>query len=201
LPTSLSGRVSLDTAQVAWRLSLAEETPLLIDAVSNDIDTVLTLYDAGGNPMYENDDHADASGANSRLAEALPAGDWCLAVRPYDAAATGNVLVVVAAPGPDVVLGGGAYFGGGDDGGLGGADMGGCGDLSVLPVLADGLTAGFAPAMWEDLVDENGRKDFRISMAEGMSVQVDAGSDMLDTVLASMTPRATCCSRTTTIPT
>ncbi len=182
LPTSLSGRVSADNGQVAWRLTLTEETALLIDAVSNDIDTVLTLYDTAGDPAYENDDHPDASGANSRLAEALPAGEWCLAVRPYDVSSTGNVLVVMAAPGPDVELGGGAYFGGG--GGFGGPDAGGCGDLSALPVLAEDLTSGFSPWIWDYFVEENGRADFRLSLAEGMSVQIDAGSDELDTVLA-----------------
>ncbi len=181
LPTSLSGRISPDTGQVAWRLSLTEDTALLIDAVSNDLDTVLTLYDGAGTPAYENDDHPDASGANSRLAEALPAGDWCLAVRPYDAAASGNVLVVMAAPGPDVVLGGGAFMGG--PGNFGGTDLGGCGDLWVLPVLAEGLRAGFAPMVWDDVVDENGRADYRMSLAEDLSVQIDAGADVLDTVL------------------
>jgi hypothetical protein len=182
LPTSLSGRVSADNGQVAWRLTLTEETALLIDAVSNDIDTVLTLYDTAGDPAYENDDHPDASGANSRLAEALPAGEWCLAVRPYDVSSTGNVLVVMSAPGPDVELGGGAFFG--DGGGFGGPATGGCGDLSALPVLAEGLTSGFSPWIWDYFVEENGRADFRLSLMEGMSVQIDAGSDELDTVLA-----------------
>ena len=179
LPASLSGRVTSETGQVAWRFSLAADTPLLIDAVSNDIDTVLSLYDATGTLAYENDDHPEATGANSRLAEALPAGDWCLAVSPFDYTATGNVLVVAAAPPADMVLGGGAVTGGFD----GGSDTAGCGDLSALPVLAEGLTAGFAPWIWDWNVAENGRADFRLSLSEALDVQLDAGSPSLDTVL------------------
>jgi len=179
LPASLSGRVTAETGQVAWRFSLAADTPLLIDAVSNDIDTVLSLYDGTGTLAYENDDHPEATGANSRLAEALPAGDWCLAVSPYDQSTAGNVLVVAASPPADMVLGGGAVTGGFD----GGSDMAGCGDLGALPVLAEGLTSGFAPWIWDWTVSENGRADFRLSLSEPLEVQLDAGSPSLDTVL------------------
>jgi hypothetical protein len=180
LPASLSGRVAEDQGQVAWRFTLDAETPLLIDAVSNDIDTVLSLYDAAtGALAYENDDHPEATGSNSRLAEALPAGDWCLAVAPFDYTATGNVLVVAAAPPADMVLGGGAVSGGFD----GGSDLEGCGDLSALPVLAEGLTAGFSPWIWDWTVPENGRADFRLSLSEPLEVQLDAGSPSLDTVM------------------
>lgn len=179
LPASLSGRVAEGIGQVAWRFSLDAETPLLIDAVSNDIDTVLSLYDANGALAYENDDHPEATGSNSRLAEALPAGDWCLAVAPYDDTTTGNVLVVASAPPADMVLGGGAVSGGPD----GGTDLAGCGDLSALPVLAEGLAAGFAPQVWDWNVAENGRADFRLSLSEALEVQLDAGSPSLDTVM------------------
>ncbi|MCU0906943.1 MAG: DVUA0089 family protein [Rhodobacteraceae bacterium] len=179
LPASLSGRVAADVGQVAWRFTLEADTPLLIDAVSNDIDTVLSLYDASGALAYENDDHPEATGSNSRLAEALPAGNWCLAVAPYDYTTSGNVLVVAAAPPADMALGGGAVTGGFDSG----ADMAGCGDLSALPVLAEGLTAGFSPWIWDWNVAENGRADFRLSLSEPLDVQLDAGSPALDTVM------------------
>lgn len=70
------------TATGYYRFTLTQPTPLTLRATSNgDLDPYLTLYDANGGIVAEND---DADGLNSRLdfAADLPAGDYCIGVMP-----------------------------------------------------------------------------------------------------------------------
>lgn len=63
-----------------YRFSLTERTPLSFTLNNSDADPVLSLFDADGNLLEENDDF---QGLNSRidLADGLAAGDYCIGVR------------------------------------------------------------------------------------------------------------------------
>lgn len=77
------GNVTYAAQLGGFRITLPETTSLEIDALSEMIDTVLTVRDADGVLIAENDDHQDMSGSNSRISQSFSAGDYCLLVRPY----------------------------------------------------------------------------------------------------------------------
>jgi hypothetical protein len=101
-PAQVEGEVPVDLLEGWFSLSLAETTDLRIDARSSSIDTVLTLYDAAGGLLDENDDGPD--GTDSRLETTLDQGDYCVVVRGYgDAAGPFDLSVVPAGMAPPAV--------------------------------------------------------------------------------------------------
>lgn len=78
-----NGNVTYAAQSGAFRISLPEAATLRIDALSPSIDTVLSVRDADGALVTENDDHQDMSGGDSRIEQSFAAGDYCLVVKPY----------------------------------------------------------------------------------------------------------------------
>ncbi|MGZ9809249.1 DVUA0089 family protein [Pseudoroseicyclus sp. H15] len=79
---SLAGGVTVEAPvnQVAyWGFSLSGSQPVTITAANEMADPVITLYDAAGNWLAENDDY---DGLNSQIDMQMPlaAGDYCVAV-------------------------------------------------------------------------------------------------------------------------
>jgi hypothetical protein len=62
-----------------WSFTLSQDTPLTITAENEDADPVMTLLDADGNYINDNDDY---DGLNSRIeyVDGLAAGDYCLEI-------------------------------------------------------------------------------------------------------------------------
>lgn len=74
-----------------YRLDLSEPLDLRLTATSDVLDTVLGLYDADGNEIDGSDD-ADGLGTNSRITRnALPAGEYCVAVSPFSNEGSGQI--------------------------------------------------------------------------------------------------------------
>jgi hypothetical protein len=101
-PAQVQGEVPPDLLEGWFSLSLAEATDLRIDARSSSIDTVLTLYDATGGLLDENDDGPE--GTDSRLETMLDQGEYCVVVRGYaDAAGPFDLSVSPAGMAPPPV--------------------------------------------------------------------------------------------------
>ncbi len=82
-PLTLGQSVSNSwNAQSTYSLTLAEPMSVSFTAENEEADPILTLYDPSGNWLAENDDF---DGLNSRIdmADALPAGTYCIAVDLY----------------------------------------------------------------------------------------------------------------------
>jgi hypothetical protein len=78
LADGLSGSASVNE-NAFWSFSLTENTPLTITAENSDADPMMTLVDAGGGYIGDNDDF---DGLNSRLeyVDGLEAGSYCLEI-------------------------------------------------------------------------------------------------------------------------
>ena len=77
------GTIDVTSGLAAYRLSLAEAATLQIDAASQTFDTILSVHDMGGGLLWENDDHADTQGSDSRIREAFEPGEYCVVVKPF----------------------------------------------------------------------------------------------------------------------
>lgn len=82
LADGLSGTASV-TENAYWSFSLASDTPLTITAENEEADPVMTLLDAEGNYIDDNDDF---DGLNSRIeyTSGLAAGDYCIEINALD---------------------------------------------------------------------------------------------------------------------
>jgi hypothetical protein len=173
-----------ESGRADFSLSLAEGLSVQVDAGSDTLDTVLTVFDADGNLLFENDDHPEVIGSNSRVVERLEAGEYCVSVRGF-AGAGGEFAVSVAMPGEGPDLGGGA-----------GGGFGGAADPTVCTApgtvdLAAGLAPGFAAVALPGLVGADGPADFRLSASAAVELQLDAASDQIDTVMTLYTADGT----------
>lgn len=83
LANGLTGTASV-SENAFWSFSLAQDTPVSLTASNSDADPVMTLRDADGNYIDENDDF---DGLDSRIEYSdtgLAAGDYCIEVRALD---------------------------------------------------------------------------------------------------------------------
>jgi hypothetical protein len=82
LADGLMGTASVNE-NAYWSFTLDQETPLTLTAENEEADPVLTLLDAAGNYLNDNDDF---DGLNSRIeyVGGLEAGDYCLEVSAID---------------------------------------------------------------------------------------------------------------------
>ena len=166
-----------------WTLSLAVPMELQIDASSTAFDTVLSLLDARGAILAENDDFPGL-GTDSRIVRNLAAGDYCLSVRGFGGSGGTMTLAVAEAggqpgftptptPTPAPVPGPG----------FAGDPAGPCGDPAAVVDLGrmepggEGFTAS-------SQVPRDGRADWFVQLSAAMDLRIEArGADGLDTVL------------------
>lgn len=84
------------TSLRSYRISVAEQTVLQIDAGSQTFDTMLAVYGADGAGLWENDDHEDVTGSDSRIRETFEPGEYCVVVRPFGTSEGPFTLTVTA---------------------------------------------------------------------------------------------------------
>ncbi|WP_128255749.1 pre-peptidase C-terminal domain-containing protein [Falsirhodobacter deserti] len=97
---SAQGAIDPASSLGSFRLTLAEPATLQVDATSASFDTVLSIYDLNGARLWENDDHPDVEGSDSRIREPFEAGDYCVVVEPFSGTG-GEFSIAVTAEGDE----------------------------------------------------------------------------------------------------
>lgn len=97
---SVNGTIDPASSLRSYRLSLTDPLTLQIDAMSQTFDTMLAVHDMTGATLWENDDHADTQGSDSRILEAFEPGDYCVVVKPFSGS-EGSFALTVAVQGGD----------------------------------------------------------------------------------------------------
>jgi hypothetical protein len=154
-----------------YRMTLSEPQALRIDMSSDEFDTYLSLRLLDDSEVTSNDDH---DGSDSRIEQALDAGEYCVVAQGFGAGFGAFDLSILPAggapsPGPGPGIAGGAHP---------------CGNLSY-PVLAEGFSAVQAPVSVSGRVDD-GAPDARhlLTLAAETAVRIDLASSDFDAVLA-----------------
>lgn len=93
---SVSGSIDPSIGSQSYRVVLDAPAQLRIDAGSPEIDTLLTVRNADGELLFENDDHPEMPGTDSRIAESFEPGSYCVTVAPYSDG-TGTFTLALAA--------------------------------------------------------------------------------------------------------
>lgn len=148
---------------VEFTLDGAQEVTIRTESES--LDPALALYDSTGRLLEWDDDTGGA--LQALVAQALDPGTYCAQVRPATAAATEfERVVVLFEPGLPV------------------APPSACADPALTRDLGLGLAAPVSPVALDGMIEApQGRADFRLSLAEPLSLGIDAASGALDTVL------------------
>ena len=159
-PLAIDDTIEPGTGRRDFRLSLAEPLGLRIDLASGEFDTVLEVFDASGAQVAYNDDH---TGTDSRIEVALAPGDYCVVSRSFGG---GDGAFSMALSEAAVV-----------------ADALPCGDPDRTGLLAEGFGMSSYAAVSSEIDPDTLRSWYRLSLAEGMEVRLDAASSAIDTVL------------------
>ena len=136
---------------------------LQIDARSTALDTILSLTDAGGGLVAENDD--GPVGSDSRVVVDLQPGRYCLRIAGYDDTGGPFEIAMTDTPEPDRAY---APY---------------CGEPSFLSELPFAVGSGMGQQSLAASIAPNGRADFGFTVTDGTPIQFDAGSAALDTVM------------------
>ncbi|MDB6452889.1 PPC domain-containing protein [Falsirhodobacter sp. 20TX0035] len=97
----MEGTIDPATSLRSFRIAVTEPTVLQIDAGSQTFDTMLAVYGADGAGLWENDDHEDVMGSDSRIREAFEPGEYCVVVRPFGTSEGPFTLSVTAGDAPN----------------------------------------------------------------------------------------------------
>ena len=149
-----------------WRIEVTAPTEIQVDAKSTWFDTVLTLVDANGNVVVENDD--GPLNTDSRITRTLQPGSYCLAVAGYGGDGGEGELVISDSPEPDPV----------DSG-----TVPGCSDPTITSDLGTTIDTGTGIVSIPANIPANTRQDWRMDVAEEVQLRMDANSNIMDTVL------------------
>jgi hypothetical protein len=132
-----------------------------IDLASGEFDTVLEIFDATGGQVGSNDDF---SGTDSRIEQALSAGDYCVRARSFDGADGRFSLALSEADVAPPALP--------------------CGDPARTGVLAAGFGPGSGPAQVRGEVPADLLQGwFSLNLGSAADLRIDARSASIDTVL------------------
>lgn len=150
-----------------WRLEVLDTMDLQVDATSPQIDTVLTLVDANGGYVADNDD-APNMGTDSRITTVLQPGSYCLSLAGFSGGGGPVELVLTDEPSDPVA----------------GPLSGACTDPSLTTDFGQPLAPGVGLYIADGTVAQNSRLDWTIDVTETVTLQIDASSTQLDTVLS-----------------
>lgn len=155
-----------------FRLHLASDTELRIDASSSDFDTVLSLHDANGVLLAENDDFPGL-GTDSRIVTRLAAGDYCIVVAPYAGDGGGTFRLTLAEPdAPDA-----AQMVTPE-----GIDTGSCPDPARV-VAALTLAPGMRTLSGTGVVPDQEGAYVALSVEGNLMARIDVASEAFDTMI------------------
>ena len=160
-PVALEDDTEPGTGRRDFRLSLAEPLGLGIDLASAEFDTVLEIFDAAGEAVASNDDF---TGTDSRIAQALPAGDYCVRARSFGG---GDGRFSLALAEADIV-----------------PEAQPCGDPGRTGLLAAGFGPMSTPALVQGEVPEDLLQGwFSLSLDSATDLQIDVRSSAIDTMV------------------
>ena len=160
-PVALHAATDAASGLGDFRMTLDEPLGLRIDAASPEFDTYLTVLDAAGYVVAENDDF---SGLDSRIEQVFEAGDYCVSVRGVGGTGGGFSIALSEAdiaqpPMP-------------------------CGDPARVASLAAGFGPGSAVVARGGAIDPALRQSwFALSVGDYVEIRLDASSVEFDTVL------------------
>jgi hypothetical protein len=157
-----------------WRFDVTEAVEVQFDLRSGDFDTLMSLVDASGSLLDQNDDGPD--GTNSRIVRTLSPGSYCLAVEGFGGSGGAFDLALTDTP----------SAGGGGMGG--GAAQGLCSDPAQTAELGTAAGPGFGGLTAKTDLPPGGRRDFRLSVGAPMTLSFGARSGSFDTMLRLATP-------------
>lgn len=149
-----------------WRFTVDTQMPLQIDASSGEFDTVLTLVDANGNYIDENDD--GPVNTDSELVVNLPAGEYCLSLSAYEGSARGQAILKIS---DDV------------ENPPAGPVTTACTDPEITQDFGMSIAPGIGSQSRPLDVARRSRNDFQIEVTEAVELQIDSKSGNFDTVL------------------
>lgn len=160
LGTTVSGGARQD-----WKFDVAERVAIQITTTSDDFDTLLSLVDANGNLITENDDGAD--GTNSQIVALLEPGSYCASLKGFDGgggAATVSVTDELENPpaGPIETA---------------------CSEPAITQDYERIISPGIGTIQTPIRVTPHSRSDWRVEISESMQLQIDAKSNVFDTYL------------------
>lgn len=152
---------------------VTEPVDLTLETMARGEDTVLTLYNAEGRMITWDDD--GAGDLDARIGSTLQAGSYCVQMRLIGAEpVSAPMVVLLGAEGlpPD------PYAAANEE------TAAICADPARTSVLAEGIRGGDAPMVNGTMDPATMMQSFRISVAEPATLQIDAMSQMFDTVLS-----------------
>jgi hypothetical protein len=160
-PVAIDGVTDAVTGLGDFRITLAEPLGLRIDAASGELDTYLTVLDASGAVVAENDDF---SGLDSRVEATLEPGEYCVSVRDLGGRSGPFTLALSEAaftPPPMP-----------------------CEDPTRTSALASGFGPGAAPVTQDGLVEPDILQSWHtLSVTEPVSARIDVSSEIFDTMV------------------
>jgi hypothetical protein len=167
-PVTFDGVTDGETGLGDFRITLSEMLSLRIDAASSELDTYLTVLDAAGNIMGENDDF---EGLNSRVDVTLPAGEYCVSVRDFGYSSGPFTVALAESDGTDTPM----------------PTTSGqmpCGDPAEVTLLSNAFGPGSEPITQSWAVDPDRLlSEFSVIVTNGVAVRIDAQSGFFDTIL------------------
>lgn len=165
---------------------LAGPLDLTVSATSGAFDTVLSIHDATGRLIAENDD-GPGTGTDSEIVTALQAGPVCFSVRGFGGSSGAFELAILE---DDAASQGGA--GSGAIGGVGGGDVEGgtgiaeaqgpCGDAAVTAPIGS-LMPGFGSMSFALQVDSEGASNLLFDVTAAQTLRIETTDTDFDTIL------------------
>lgn len=152
-------------ARQDWRFNVAESIAIQAMTNSDDFDTVLTLVDAEGGLVMENDD--GAGGTNSQIITRLEPGSYCISLSGYDGESGAATLTITDdVPNPPS-----------------GPVATACTEADITQNFSTAIAPGIGTITTPTTVGQHSRSDWKIEVTETTELQIDSKSSWFDTML------------------
>lgn len=149
-----------------WQIEVTETVEVQLDSRSSILDTVMTLVDADGRVIDENDD--GPLNTDSQIKRTLSPGRYCVAVGGYEGTSGTGELVISDNPDPDPI----------DS-----SSIPGCSDPAMTADMGQTIGPDVGSFTLSTTIEQGSRQDWTMEVTEEALLRLDAKSEVFDTTL------------------